>query len=71
MPNERQFKVRKGRWKVQTGRGKDSYRKTWIFPTFYQAWAYYYGLNVHSGYKKRLIHVNRNGSSVIDRVITK
>lgn len=61
---------RTGSWLVQVGFGnKGRYTTKYSFkggsPS--RAMLYYYGLNVHSGHKKRL--VNPEGK-VIDRVLT-
>lgn len=53
-------------WTVQTGKGRAAYNKTWTFTKFSSAIRYYYGLNIHSGYKKRILH---NGV-VIDRYLS-
>jgi hypothetical protein len=44
-----------GNWEVQIGKGKQSYRVKYWTDNYHQALRWYQGLNVHSGYKKRLI----------------
>lgn len=40
---------------VQTGKLSGKYQTRWTFESFGRAFMWYSGLNVHSGYKKRLI----------------
>lgn len=56
----------KGEYVVELGKGKGSYRKKWVFTDRNKAVRYYNGLNVHSGFKKRL---TKNGE-VLARIIT-
>jgi hypothetical protein len=54
-------------WKVEVGKNKGSYKPRYIVATEASAYHWYYGLNVHSGYKKRLVDPN---GKVIVREIT-
>lgn len=54
-------------YRVQTGRGKSRYTTKYALNSLNQALAWYYGINVHSGYKKRIVDENGN---IIERVIT-
>lgn len=53
---------------IQVGKDKGAYKNRYIVSSWEQAFRYYSGLNIHSGYKKRLI---RNpGGKVIARYIS-
>lgn len=44
-------------WTVEVGKGnKGSYTTKYDFITYSAAFNYYHGLNIHSGYKKRLVY---------------
>lgn len=47
-----------GKWRVQVGKDKGSYKDRYTFPLnrSEQAVFWYNGINVHSGYKKRLVN---------------
>lgn len=55
---------------VQVGKGKSSYKTRYKFTNPGQAFLYYQGLNVHSGYKKRLLMPSCSRNPVIAREIT-
>jgi uncharacterized protein YhbP (UPF0306 family) len=40
---------------VQTGKGRGKYKTRYVFDNLDQATVWYLSLNIHSGYKKRLI----------------
>jgi hypothetical protein len=44
-----------GKWRVQDGHGRSSYRDRWVFDNASQASAWYRGINTGNGYKKRLV----------------
>lgn len=54
-------------WRVQVGKDKGSYRERYTLEREGQALAWYMGINVHSGYKKRLLDPE---GRVVARVIT-
>jgi len=57
--------------KIQTGKGKSKYKNRYSFEAkdFGQAVMYYNMLNIHSGYKKRLICEDLN-KPLLARLIT-
>ena len=57
---------------VQTGKGTQAYTNRYIpFESLTRAQMHYFGLNTHSGYKKRLVQIAPDGTKVIiHRVIT-
>lgn len=49
-----------GKWAVEVGKGSGSYKTRYTFPSDQpvQAQFYYRSINVHSGFKKRLVNPN-------------
>jgi hypothetical protein len=44
-------------YRVQTGKGRGRYDRTWTFVSYTEAYRHYSCLLVHSGYKKRLVNM--------------
>lgn len=44
-----------GRWLIQVGKDKGSYKTRWSIDDEGQAWLYYSSINIGNGYKKRLV----------------
>lgn len=42
-------------WVVQTGKDKSAYSNRYVVETESAALFWYFGINTHSGYKKRLV----------------
>lgn len=58
---------------IEVGKNKSSYKVRYEFASSQQsrAFLHYSSLLTHSGHKKRLVRVHRDGSrTVIDRVLT-
>lgn len=56
-----------GKWLVQIGKDKSSYKTKYDVSSMSQALLYYYSLNTHNGHKKRLV---KPDGSVMTREIT-
>lgn len=52
---------------VQVGKNKGAYVTRWSFTNYNRAAIYYSGLNVHSGYKKRLVSPE---GKILNRTLT-
>lgn len=60
-------------YSIEVGKGKSKYKVRYTFCRHQQSRAhlYYNSLNTHSGYKKRLIRITRDGvRKVLARVLT-
>lgn len=59
------------RWSVEVGKGNGAYRTRYSFDRFSQAVMHFNAINTRSGYKKRLVKINTDGTrTIIERVLT-
>lgn len=56
---ERVRKVTDKRYVIETAYGREHYEIRYSFDNEVEAWHYYRSLNIHSGYKKRLLDMTR------------
>jgi hypothetical protein len=57
-------------YEVQTGKGKGKYATRYTFDTLPGAQIHYGALNIHSGYKKRLVQITDGKAKTLERYIS-